>query len=406
VEDKELTVTKSASKPRRTVIFTIITILSGLIFIAIISWFFLGNVSAPSSSSITQDDVAQVPAPTQLRFLATGDWIAHDAINNAAKTANGGYDYSAMTAPMKDYFGDSDIAMCNQATLAGGEQFGISGYPVFNAPLEWIGTMKNLGCNVINTGTNHTNDKGQKPIDAQLDEWDRQAVLAVAGANRTAKEQQAVRYFEKGGIKFAFVSYTTYSNAPNPNPYSLNRFVPELYEPQLKEANEMADIVVVSMRWGTEYSPDSNRVQESAAQTLTNLGADIILGHGPHVLQPVSRLTRPDGSQSIVWYSLGNFLNAQLATEALTGCVATFTIDIASKALAGSACLPIYQHYEWTAEESAREDLLARKNFRIMPLHEADEWLAKSQLNTTVEEQVARIRALVGKYTEIPLENN
>jgi poly-gamma-glutamate synthesis protein (capsule biosynthesis protein) len=365
------------------------------------------NRPAPNESVTSADSQpAGEPQDPTIRMLATGDWIAHDAINLQAERGEGNWDYATMLELFRPYFSESDINFCNQATLAGGIAYGISGYPIFNAPKEWIRDMKGTGCNLINTGTNHTNDKGQAPIDAQADEWDKQAVLAVAGANRSNEEQQAVRYFERDGVRFAFLSYSTYSNAPNPNPYSLNRFVPELYEPQLKEANEKADIIIVSMRWGTEYSSDINKAQESAAQTLTDLGADIILGHGPHVLQPVTRLTRPDGTQSIAWYSLGNFLNAQLETEALTGCVATFSIDRATKQLLDSTCLPFYQHYDWTAEEKAAENLLARRNFKIMPLYKAQEYLSKSQLNTTVDAQLQRIQDLVNRYTKVTVRTS
>lgn len=366
---------------------------------------FTKEAQAPEASNSPEATIEVAEPKTVVRMLATGDWIAHDAINARAKTANG-YDYAPMTAQMASYFADSDINFCNQATLAGGEAYGISGYPVFNAPTEWIRDLKGLGCNVINTGTNHTNDKGQRPITAQLETWDTQAVLAVAGSNRSAEEQQRVRYFEKDGVKFALLSYSTYTNIANPNPFSLNLFKPELYESQLKEANEKADIVIVSMRWGTEYSPAVNGVQESTARTLANLGADIILGHGPHVLQPVNRLPRSDGTEAIVWYSLGNFLNAQLETEALTGCVATFTIDIATKTVLDTTCLPFYQHFEWTAEEKAREDLLARSNFLIMPLYKAESYLAKSQLNTTIEVQTTRIQELVNTYTKVPVQTS
>lgn len=382
-------------------------IAAALLVLGLAAYFLLNKETTKQASSdgSSQTETEQPQEPkTSLRMLATGDWIAHDAINARAKTGSG-YDYASMVAPMRPYFLASDVNFCNHATLAAGETYGITGYPVFNAPLEWIRDMKGLGCNVINTGTNHTNDKGQRPITAMLNEWDKQQVLAVAGANRSNEEQQKIRYFEVEGIKFALLSYSTYANLANPNPFSLNRFSPELYEPQMEQARAQADVVIVSMRWGTEYSPGINAQQETAAQTLANLGADIVLGHGPHVLEPVKRLPGLNGREAIVWYSLGNFLNAQLETEALTGCVATFDIDIASKKLTGSSCLPFYQHYEWTPQQKASEDLLARKNFQIMPLYNAAEFVAKSQLDTTVEEQMERIRGLVNTYTEILVWN-
>lgn len=357
-----------------------------------------GGNGAPAATS---------EAPATIRMLATGDWIAHDAINAAAES-NGSYAYADMIDMMRPYFEAADINFCNLATPAGGEQFGISGYPVFNAPLEWNRDMHGLGCNLINTGTNHTNDRGQAVITSELNDWDtKQGVLAHAGANRSAEEMNRVRYFEKDGVKFAFVSYSTYSNSPNPEPYSLTRFNEPLVTAQMTEARAQADIVIVSMRWGTEYSSGINAAQEQYAQKLADLGADIVLGHGQHVLGPVKRLSGQAGQETIVWYGLGNFLNAQLETEALTGCVATFTIEISSKSVKESGCLPFYQHYEWSAEDKAAERLLNRGNFDIMPLYNSAEYLSRpnAHLKTTVDEQITRIRELVNTYTEILIQN-
>lgn len=363
--------------------------------------------SENNAEPITQQtEQPAVTDPSTITLLATGDWIAHDAINEQAKQPDGSYDYTSMTAGMKDAFSGIDVTFCNLATLAAGEEFGVSGYPVFNAPTAWIDAMDDLGCNLYNTGTNHTNDKGQPAITAELNYLDsKKDVLAHAGANRSAEEQNTVRYLEAKGVKFAFLSYSTYSNSPNPDPYSLNRFDDALVTKQMKEARSQADIVIVSMRWGTEYSDSVNTAQKSQAQKLASLGADIVLGHGTHTLQPIDKLTGQDGRETIVWYGLGNFLNSQLETGGLTGCVADIKIDATTKKITSNSCLPFYMHYEWTAEEKAREDLLARKNFNIMPLFNAADWLAKSQLDTTVEAQMERIRAAVNTYTEVSVQN-
>lgn len=365
------------------------------------------KAAAPASTQSASEETPQQASfrddPATVHMLATGDFIAHEAINLRAKT-DAGYDYSAMMAPMKTVFNNYNVNFCNQATPAGGSQFGVTGYPVFNAPFEWIRDLKGMGCNVINVGTNHTNDKGQKAITAMLDEWDKQNVLAVVGANRSTQEQQQVRYFDSKGVKFAILSYSTYTNLANPNPYSLNMFNDNLINPQMEEARGKADVVIVSMRWGTEYSEEVNNAQKQQAQFLADKGADIILGHGTHTLQPVEKLTAADGRETIVWYGLGNFLNAQLETTGLTGCVAQIDIDTATKKVSGTSCLPFYMHYEWTAEQKAAEDLLSRQNFLIMPLYDAADYMARSQMGSTVEEQMTRIRTLVNTYTEIPVQ--
>lgn len=374
----------------------------------IIMFFMLVNKSdapAPRAGDSFSSERENNDENPNITILATGDWIAHDAINAEAKKS-GSYDYSSMTSMFKPVFSQSDINFCNLATMAAGERFGISGYPSFNAPLEWNDNMANLGCNVINTGTNHTNDKGQAVIDANLNHLDSlNNLLAVAGANRNQVEQNEVKYFESKGVKFAFVSYSTYSNSPNPNPYSLNRFDEPLVTKQMNEARQQADIVIASMRWGTEYSDTVNASQKQAASKLADLGADIVLGHGTHTLQAVEKIQGQSGRETLVWYGLGNFLNAQLEVGGLTGCIAKISIDTTSKRVSSNECLPFYQHYEWSASDKASERLMARSNFKIMPLYEAQEYISKSQLDTTIEEQMQRIKNATNSLTEVKVIN-
>jgi poly-gamma-glutamate capsule biosynthesis protein CapA/YwtB (metallophosphatase superfamily) len=342
-----------------------------------------------------------------IRLIATGDMIAHDSINQNARKADGSYDYVPLMEKMKPYFDKADIRFCNQSTPAGGAQFGISGYPTFNAPVEFARGLEGVGCNLINIGTNHTNDKGQPLIDATVAAWDdREGILAVAGANRSVSEQNRKRIFETKGLKFAFLSYTTYSNNRQLTPHGVNMYSETLATQQMKEARDEADFVIVSMRWGTEYSPDVNTEQDRIAQKLASLGADVVLGHGPHVLQPVKKLKGSEGRDTIVWYSLGNFLNSQIDIETLVGGFAVMDIDAEQKKISKVSFLPVYMHYEWTAEQKRRQsqaDLLARKNFTMVPLDEAAPLLAKSQNGTTVEAQTSRVRQVLNKFTEIPI---
>lgn len=344
-------------------------------------------------------------AQGSVRLVATGDMIAHDSVNANAKKPDGSYDYLPLMDKMKPYFEKADIRFCNQATPAGGEQFGITGYPVFNAPVAFARGIESVGCNVLNIGTNHTNDKGQPLIDATVAAWDnRSGVLAVAGANRSVGEQNQNHFFTVKGLKVAYVSYTTYTNNTSVTPYGLNMYSDTLAATQITEARKNADIVIVSMRWGTEYSPDVNAQQDAIAQTLTNLGADVILGHGSHFLEPVKRLKNADGSrESIVWYSLGNFLNTQLEAESLVGGFAVMDIDLATKKISSTSFMPTYMHYDWTAAEKKANNLMARKNLAMVPLDQAAELLAKSQLGTTVEAQTARVTSVLNKYTSIKI---
>lgn len=362
------------------------------------------EVSQPAQEQKTESVADKPTEKKSVKLIATGDMIAHQAILEQGKKPNGTYDFTPMLANMKQFFDKADVRFCNQATPAGGASFGYSGYPVFNAPIEWPRAIEGVGCNVVNIGTNHTNDKGQALVDATAAAWDdRSNVLAAVGANRSAEEQAKIRYFKQDGVKFAILSYTTYSNSKPSTTYGINMYDKLTAARQITEAKKGADIVLVSMRWGTEYSPSVNGQQNQISQELADAGADIVLGHGPHVLEPVKKFTGKDGNQTLVWFSLGNFLNAQIETEALIGGFAIMDIDIASKKISDPKFMPTYMHYEWTPAQKAANDLLARKNFQMYALDQAADPMSKSQIGTTVEAQTERVQKVLNTYTPVTI---
>jgi poly-gamma-glutamate synthesis protein (capsule biosynthesis protein) len=309
-----------------------------------------------------------------------------------------------MLASMQPYFARADVRFCNEATPAAGTAFPIKGYPVFNAPVEWSRAIEGAGCNVINLGTNHTNDDGQPGIDAFRASWDnRPNVLAVAGANRDQAEHDSIAYFTVGGVRFAFLSYITYNNTHDGTAYGVNVYSQAIAKAQIAEARQHADLVLVSMRWGTEDVPDVNATQRDDAQQLANAGADIVVGHGSHSLQPVERLSGAGGRTTIVWYSLGNFLNAQLPIEELVGGFAVMDIDTATKQVTSVAFLPTVSHYSWTAEQAANHDLLARRDFSMYPLDKAGAVIGDMQVKTTADDQRTRVTGVLNRDTKVTM---
>lgn len=342
----------------------------------------------------------------KIRLIATGDNFTFDSVNNAAKKPDGSYDYLPLFAGVKPFFDKSDVKLCNESVPTGGTLSGISGFPDFNAPPAFAKGLGDLGCNVINMATYHMNDKGQAAIDATVGYWDNQPeMLAVAGANRSADEQAKIRYFTSKSIKFAFLAYTTSTNNAQLTPHGVNIYTDALAQQQVTEARKNADFVIVSMNWGAENSPDIDSNQEHIAQVLADLNADVVIGVGPHILQPVKVLASQDQQhQTLVWFSLGNFLNSQVPVENLIGGMAVMDIDIETQNIVNPSFLPFYMHYEWTAEQKKRQsqpDLLARSNLQLVPLDQAGDLLAKSQNNTTVQAQTDRVKAIMTKF--VPL---
>jgi poly-gamma-glutamate synthesis protein (capsule biosynthesis protein) len=342
------------------------------------------------------------PKPTgTIRFIATGDNMAFESVNNAAKTA-GGYDYLPMMSNFKPLFEKSDIRLCNETTPGGGEALGVTGYPAFNAPTAWSTGFADLGCNLMNLGSDHTNDKGQAGIDAMVSTWESQpGVLAYAGANKSVEEQVKVRYFTVKQVKFAYLSYTTRTVKTDNTIFGINLYNSELASKQIEEARKNATLVIVSITWGNEDQSAITGDQDRIAQELADYGADVVVGGGTHVVQPAKILDGKEGHQTLVWYSLGNFLNSQLPISNLIGGMAIMDFDVATGQLKDPKLLPVYMHYEWTPAQKAAGTVNARTNFKLFPLDQATEALAKSQNGTTVADQTARITSLITQFAPI-----
>lgn len=386
---------------RKGLLITVIAVVA--VVLGFVAWRLL------SSSDSIKTEPSHTSESRMIRILGAGDFIPHDSVNKNAQQPDGTYSYASMMEQFKPLFSQADIRFCSDPILHGGQQFGITGYPLFNSPTELIGDMAGLGCNVIGAASNHSYDKNQAAIDATVATWRATpGVLAMAGQNTSAQERDTVQYFTIKGVKFAFLSYTTYLNSGSaPNDYGATVYSPQLAAQQTQAAKDNgADIIIASVRWGTEYSPEVNPQQQEIAQSLADQGVTVIFGHGPHVLQPVQRITGANGNETIVWYSLGNFLNTQIEAEALFNALAVLEIDPQTKKVVHAAHLPIYMHYQWTAAQKAAEDLMQRHSLEVVPLDAATpDMLKANQLTTTIEQQRARIYSTLNKLTSIPSVN-
>lgn len=367
------------------------------------------NKPAPAISNQSAED--KQPEPQKLtgnfRIVATGDMITHDSVNQNAKQADGSFNYAPMLSEIKPLLEKSQTRICHNTVPAGGVGMGISGYPSFNAPTELIGGFATSGCNILSLASDHINDKGQGAIDATLTEIDKQKDIVInSGANRSAEHQNRETTFNvgDGALKMAYFSYTTRQASAGSTPFGVNVYNKEFARSQIGAWRDKVDFILVSMCWGREDSGDVDPAQESIAQELSELGADVVFGHCTHVVQPVKTInSSTTGRQTTVYYSLGNALNSQLPIETLIGGFAVIDIDLETKKITSAGFLPTYMHYEWTAAEKTAKTLNARKNLKLYPLDKADAVLAASQNGTTSAAQTDRIKGIVNKLTPVKM---
>ncbi|MFA5608396.1 MAG: CapA family protein [Leucobacter sp.] len=355
----------------------------------------------PAATTTPTPEPAEPELPEPVHVIAMGDMLPHDSVHHNALQPDGSYDYRGFFAGLQPQLEAADLTFCNLEVPTAGVEFGISGYPVFNAPTEFARDLhETAGCDLVNTATNHTADKGAAGIAATRGAWDALQPSYVAGGNRSEEEQRTIPVAEVDGITVALVAFAEYSNAPIDG-VSLNLMGDEqLVTDLVTEARSLADVVIVSAHWGTEDSHEVNDQQTAFAQRVADLGADVVIGTGPHVLQPVTWLERADGERTLVWYSIGNMLSTQLALPQRTGVIAGFDLvrDTESGAVSvqDPTAILTYMHYDWTAEQEAAGDLLSRTNLSLTPLAAADPLLATTRFGVSAADQVAASSAILG----------
>lgn len=286
----------------------------------------------------TPQPIVVVPPPDEtLVITAVGDIMMHDTqIRAGYNQGTGTYDYSPFFTLVQPLLSASDLTLGNLETPLAGKKAGYSGYPRFNAPEILASNLKDAGFDVLFTANNHCMDKGEKGLFSTLDYLDNFG-LSHAGTSRTLEERDKILIIEKKGLKIALLAYTFSTNGIRPsnkNSYVINYLDPEeIKRDILRARKEGARLVIISLHNGVEYQPYPNPQQKQLVQELFETGADIILGHHPHVLQPMELFTNDDPGQltkKFVIHSLGNFISHQRGLERLSSTILNINIGIDS----------------------------------------------------------------------------
>lgn len=253
---------------------------------------------------------------SEIVIAAVGDIMMPASIQKAV--ARNGHHYDILFEQViKDL--QADIVFANLETPID-DRLPISGYPKFNSRPELLAAMKRAGIGVVSVANNHALDAGPGGLIRTLDNIEA-AGIVYAGAGRTRAEAEHISRLTVKGISAAFLAYTYATNEGIPRKKkgmpSVNILRTDSDEDlaraaaNVRQTRTSADLVVVSLHWSDEYRSKPTPWQRRAARELIEAGADIILGHHPHVLQPIESYTASDGRQCLIAYSLGNFISSQ-----------------------------------------------------------------------------------------------
>lgn len=306
----------------------IIVVILGIITIILLAAFFSFKANHQTKGEelvkTTQEEKKDTKKEMSASLIMVGDALIHSSIYMDAKTSTGSYDFRPMLEKIKPIVSKYDLKYYNQETVLGGVELGLSNYPRFNSPYEVGDAFIDAGFNLVSLATNHTMDKGEQGVLNSLSYWSKQQNILTAGSYKSFEDRDRKVIKEINGIKYAFFSYTTWTNGletPTGKEYLNNVYSEELAKNDIERVKDEVDIIIVAMHWGTEYSKGISDSQVEIANYLSSLGVDIIIGSHPHVVEPIEFI-----GKTMVIYSLGNFISDQVGVERLTGLMVSVNI--------------------------------------------------------------------------------
>ena len=304
--------------------FLILTIF--VILASYAGWFLQRNESLNKQKVVINYETVDTKKTTKVSMAMVGDALIHATVYlTANRYANyNGYDFKPMLKYTKELIQDYDLAYYNQETILGGKELGLSTYPLFNSPYEVGDAFIDAGFNLVSLATNHTLDKGERGILNSRAYWNKQENVVAAGSYSSNEERDKIIVSEKNGLTYAFLSYTTYTNGlivPKGKEYLVNVYDKEKVKKDVETYKDKVDVIMVAMHWGTEYVSYPTTAQKEIANYLASLGVNLIIGTHPHVIEPIEYI-----DDTLVIYSLGNFVSSQVGVERLTGLMASLDI--------------------------------------------------------------------------------
>jgi poly-gamma-glutamate synthesis protein (capsule biosynthesis protein) len=281
----------------------------------------------PKPEPIDETPIVEEPKEENYSFslVAVGDALIHDGIYNSAYIGNNNYDFTKMFKYIKPVISEFDLAFYNQETAIGGKNIGLSSYPNFNSPDEIGLNLIDIGFNLVNLATNHTIDRGGVASTYSANFWKNKKDVYAVGNYASQIDRDEVIIKEVNGITYSMLGYTYGTNGiaiPTGKDYLVNVYNAEKVKTDIERVRDKVDVLIVSMHWGIEYTHAPTDTQKTQAEYLASLGVDIIIGHHPHVIQPIDFI-----DDTLVIYSLGNFISGQNQEAQRVGLMAALTVN-------------------------------------------------------------------------------
>jgi len=270
----------------------------------------------------------------EYRLIFVGDTMLDRDVEGSVY-ANGAGDFRYPFFYIADLTASADIAFANlegNISDKGANQGSIYSFRMNPLAIEGL---TYAGFDVLSLANNHSLDWGRTALSDTISRLN-DAGIKTVGAGENEEQANAPAVFElSDGTKIAYLAYTDLypkSFEATPTSAGISHYSKDSASKAIQKAKtEMsADLVVVSLHWGYEYETEPRQWQKDLAYSLIDSGADLIIGHHPHVVQEVEQYNPPfpkggapkgqgisqdDKHAGYIAYSLGNFIFDQFFSK-------------------------------------------------------------------------------------------
>ncbi len=266
--------------------------------------------AATTTLALESEATAPAPPPREFSMVVVGDVMLDRNVYKHIQ-ANG---YRSILEKVRDDLRSADITFANlECPLSTVGPHSPSEYLLFRAPPSTVRVLVDGGFDVVSLANNHALNAGEAGLRQTMTHLDN-AGVAYCGAHEDRERSWEPCRFIVGDIELGFVACTDLSFQHG----SWCKVDDDLtrFRKRIAAADAQCDLLVVSIHWGNEYQNKPTKRQRSVAHAAIEAGADLVIGHHPHVLQGVgSYLGAP------ILYSCGNFVFDQREGERMESAV-------------------------------------------------------------------------------------
>jgi poly-gamma-glutamate synthesis protein (capsule biosynthesis protein) len=268
----------------------------------------------------------------KVTFCAVGDVLLDRGVRTMIKQKGIDYPFER-TAPFLNSY---DLTFCNLECPISKNGAPLSKPYVFRGDPSFVEGLKKSGLKIFSLANNHTLDYGREALLETKEILECNGLHAV-GAGNNQSEASNGKIITKKGVNLVFLAFVTiplegivYSeDLPGPAQTDIEGIVG-----RIRSLRGTSDCMIVSFHWGKEFYPFPSTQQREYAQRAIDHGADLVIGHHPHVIQSIEKY-----KGKFILYSLGSFVFDQDSRQRRESFI--FVCTFAEKKIVSPHLIPI-----------------------------------------------------------------